>query len=115
MIVLRSILLLATVACLGFLGYTLYAADVLGDPAAVGMELETLILSPWVQVVLAAYYLGVLCFLAAIVVIEKRLAPRIIWAVVGLLLTYPALVFWLLLRGLPEMGERSSRRLRTLG
>ena len=115
MIVLRSILLLATVACLGFLGYTLYTADVLADPAAVVTELEALILSPWVQVVLAAYYLGVLCVLAAIVVIEKRAVPRIAWAVVGLLLTYPALVFWLLLRGLPEMGERSSRRLRTLG
>ncbi len=115
MIVLRSILLLATLACLGFLGYTLHAADLVGDPGAVATELEALVLSPWVQVVLAAYYLGVLCFLAAIVVIEKRPVPRILWAVVGVLLTYPALVFWLLLRGLPEMGERSARRLKTLG
>ncbi len=112
MIILRSILLLATVACLGFLGYTLATV---GAPAQVLDELQRLIGSPWVQVLLASYYLGVLCCVAAIVVIERRPAVAIAWGVAGLLVTYPALVFWLLLRGLPEMGERSSRRLRTLG
>ncbi|MFP4129938.1 MAG: hypothetical protein ACLFSJ_04275 [Halorhodospira sp.] len=115
MIVLRSILLLATVACLGFLGYTGYTLYAAGDPAQALDGLQRLLGSPWVQVLLASYYLGVLCFVAAIVVIERRPVVMTAWIVAALLLTYPALVFWLLLRGLPEMGERSSRRLRTLG
>ncbi|MFP4146109.1 MAG: hypothetical protein ACLFSI_00150 [Halorhodospira sp.] len=115
MIVLRSFLLLATAACLGVLGYAGYTAYAGGDPVQMLNELQELIASTWVQALLASYYLGVLCFIGAIVVIEKRLLTIILWSLAALLITYPALVFWLLLRGLPEMGERSSRRLRSLG
>lgn len=111
MILLRSTLLLATLACLGLLGYTVYEAEPVGALA----ELERLALHPWVQVLLASYYLGVLCWIAAIIVIERRTLPLVLWILAVLLITYPAAVLWLLLRGMPEMGERSSRRLRTLG
>ncbi len=112
MIILRSTLLLATLGCLGLLGYTGYTHMV--DLAGVVTQLQRLVLDPWVQVLLASYYLGVLCMIAAVLAIERRLLPRIAWSLAVLVLTYPAAVFWLLLRGLPGMGERSSRRLRSL-
>ncbi|TVS19345.1 MAG: hypothetical protein EA417_00800 [Gammaproteobacteria bacterium] len=98
--ILRTMLVAAAAAFLVLLGLTL-----LTDGTA-GMNAVTA--ATWGRVLLADFYLGVLCFAAVIWAVERALFITLAWTVALALLGFPVAVVWLLLRGLPVIGSSAA-------
>lgn len=78
--------------------FVIYVGAVIIDPqtANMGAVLDT----AWGRVLLADFYLGVLCFAAVIHAVERRALLTLTWTLALALLGFPIAVIWLLLRGL---------------
>lgn len=83
---------LAFVACLGVALATQDTADFF-----------TLLGEPWMQVVLADFYLGVLVFTVIVWAVEGAALPAVAWGLATACLGNPAAAVWLILRGLPRL------------
>ncbi len=90
--ILRTALAVAGAAFLIYLGVVIISPDT----TAMSTVLET----AWGRVLLADFYLGVMCFAAVIHVVERRLLLTLAWTLALALLGFPVAVVWLLLRGL---------------
>lgn len=79
----------------------IYVGVVIMEPerASMGAVLDT----AWGRVLLADFYLGVLCFAAVIHAVEQRLLPTLLWTLALALLGFPSAVVWLLWRGLKKI------------
>lgn len=79
----------------------IYVGIVIADPqtANMGAVLDT----AWGRVLLADFYLGVLCFATVIHAVERRLLLTLGWTLALALLGFPAAVIWLLWRGLKRI------------
>ena len=84
----------------------IYVGAVIIDPetANMGAVLDT----AWGRVLLADFYLGVLCFAAVIHAVERRVLLTLGWTLALALLGFPVAVVWLLLRGLKRVGSSAS-------
>ena len=89
----RVLLSAAAAAFVLFLGWAVTTLDT----AAFGQLTD----DPWVKVVLADFYLGILCFTALVHAVERKLLLAIIWGAAAAFLGYPVVALWLVLRGLP--------------
>lgn len=92
----RMGLLIPTAAFLALL-----LATIIGDSEPMAAVLQT----AWGRVLLADFYLGVLCFAAVIHACEQRLRVTLPWTLGLALLGFPVAVLWLLLRGLPVLRD----------
>lgn len=92
--VLKVLLVAAAAAFLVLLAATLI------DGGTAGMNAVTA--SAWGRVLLADFYLGVLCFAAVIWGVERSIGRTLAWTIALALLGFPVAVVWLLLRGLPR-------------
>lgn len=96
MIIVKSSLAIAGAALV------IYVGTVILDPAKadMGAVLDT----SWGRVLLADFYLGVLCFAAVIQAVERRLLSTLAWSLALALLGFPIAVVWLLLGGLRRIN-----------
>ena len=85
------------------LALVFYVGAVIIDPATapMGAVLDT----AWGRVLLADFYLGVLCFAAVIHAVERRPLITLGWTLALALLGFPIAVVWLLLRGFSRMDQ----------
>ncbi len=97
--ILRSALVIAAAAFLLLLGATLATVGT----ADMGRVLEV----EWGRVLLADFYLGVICFAAVIWSVERAAARTLAWSLGLALAGFPVAVLWLLLRGLPHLERRN--------
>ncbi len=98
--VLKILLVAAAAAFLVLLGATLI------EDGTAGMNAITA--SAWGRVLLADFYLGVLCFAAVIWGLERSIGRTLGWTLATALLGFPVAVIWLLLRGLPRWEASAS-------
>ena len=92
----KTLLVAAAAAFLVLLGVTIVTDGTAGMNAVTA--------AAWGRVLLADFYLGVLCFAAVIWAVERTLPTTVAWTVALALLGFPVAVVWLLLRGLPVIG-----------
>lgn len=92
--------------------FVIYLGVVIVSPDTAPMS--TVLHTAWGRVLLADFYLGVLCFAAVIHAVERRLPVTLAWTLALALLGFPAAVVWLLLRGLRRItgsfGDRINQR-----
>jgi hypothetical protein len=96
---LRPVLLIAAAAFLAFLALVLAQSGLDGTEAVTG--------TPWGQVTLADFYLGVLCFGAVVWTVEGSAARALPWVVAIAVLGNPVAALWLVIRGLPALTART--------
>ena len=90
----RAIVATAGLAFVALLGWAMTTLDT--------GEFFVLMGEPWVQVVLADFYLGILCF-AAVVWAVEGVVPALAWGIATACLGNPVAALWLVLRGLPML------------
>lgn len=104
--IIKSGLVVAATALVVYVGVVIISPDT----AAMGVVLD----SAWGRVLLADFYLGVLCFAVVIHAVERRALPTLCWTLALALLGFPIAVVWLLLRGLARiegsLGSEISER-----
>ncbi|MCC5885814.1 MAG: hypothetical protein JJT88_05190 [Gammaproteobacteria bacterium] len=100
--IIKSGLVAAAVALVVYVGAVIMSPDT----AAMAAVLDT----AWGRVLLADFYLGVLCFAAVIHAVEQRLLPTLGWSLALALLGFPIAVVWLLLRGLERINGSLGRQ-----
>lgn len=79
----------------------IYVGVVILDPETANMS--AVLDTAWGRILLADFYLGVLCFAAVIHAIERRWLLTLAWTLALGLLGFPAAVIWLLWRGLKQI------------
>ena len=90
----RAVVAAAGLAFVALLGWAMTALDT--------AAFFTLMAEPWVRVVLADFYLGILCF-AAVVWAVEGLLPALAWGIATACLGNPVAALWLVLRGVPRL------------
>ena len=78
-----------------------YVAAVILDPQTANMS--AVLDTAWGRVLLADFYLGVMCFAAVIHAVERHPLLTLGWTLALALLGFPIAVIWLLLRGLKRI------------
>jgi hypothetical protein len=90
----RAFVAAAGLAFVALLGWAMSTLDT--------SEFMVLMGEPWVQVVLADFYLGILCF-AAVVWALEGVVPALAWGIATACLGNPVAALWLVVRGLPRL------------
>lgn len=100
--IIKAVLAVAAAALIFYVGMVIMDPD----RASMGAVLDT----AWGRVLLADFYLGVLCFAAVIHAVERRLLPTLAWTLGLALLGFPVAVIWLSWRGLERIAASSGSK-----
>ena len=89
---------IAALTFVAYLGFALATEDTAAFFALMG--------EPWVKVVLADFYLGIVVFAVIVWAVEGAVLPALAWGLATACLGNPVAALWLVLRGLPKLrGE----------
>ena len=89
---------LLAVAALAFVAFLAFVSA--GEDTAAFFDLLG---EPWMKVVLADFYLGILCFAVIVRVVEGSLLRACAWGLATAVLGNPVAAVWLIVRGLPRL------------